>query len=311
MDLSYFNARVRGMRGRLIRKAEYETFASLSTLEQYADRLRATAYGPYVETASGRTEKADDIIAIAIRSGLAITFTEMQKSAPPQARPYLRGLLSIWEVYDLKVIIRAVSRAIKPEEALETIVPAGEFDLAAIKTLLTSAKDLPDMISFLETWGSRFAKPLKDGLGAYRKNGSTAVMEHNLDVIGGQFAAYRLDANSIDGALIQGIITSRIDGQNVMTLMKLCGVDAAAMPSPDALFLEGGKRLNKDTFVRLLASKDRAALLAALEESLVDAAWKAVIGEADPEDLGLLEERLRKEGTGRYELARLKDHRTS
>lgn len=292
MDLSYFNARVRGMRGRLIRKAEYETFAALSSLDQYADRLRATVYGPYVETASGRTEKVDDIIAIAIRSGLAATFADMQDAAPPDARPYLRGLLSIWEVYDLKVIIRAVSRSINAEEALDTIVPAGEFDSAAIKTLLTSAKDLPDMISFLETWGSRYAKPLKDGLDAYRKNGSTAAMEHNLDAVGMQCAATELDAHSTDGAVMHGIISSRIDAQNIMTLLKLCGGDAGVMPASASLFLDGGRRLDKKDFLKLLTSKDRDTLMAALEESLDDPAWKAVIAGADVEDVGLLEERL-------------------
>lgn len=292
MDLSYFNARVRGMRGRLIRKSEYENFASLSTLEQYAERLRATAYGPYVETASGRTEKIDDIIAIAIRSGLAATFADMQDAVPPDARPYLRALMSMWEVYDLKVILRAASRSIKAEEALDTIVPAGEFDSAAIKTLLTSAKDVPDMVGFLETWGSRYAKPLKDGLAAYRKNGSTAAMEHNLDVAGAQCAVAGLDAHSTDGAVICGIVTSRIDAQNIMTLLKLCGCEAGTAPASAALFLDGGRRLDKKTFLKLLGSKDRDGLIEALEESLDDPAWKAVIAGADAEDMGLLEERL-------------------
>lgn len=292
MDLSYFNARVRGMRGRLICKSEYETFAALSTLEQYAERLRSTAYGPYLETASGRTEAAGDIIAIAVRSGLAATFAKLQDASPSDARPYLAALMSMWEVYDLKVIIRAVSRSIKVEDALDAIVPVGEFDLAAIKTLLTSAKDVPDMISFLETWGSRYAKPLKDGLAPYRKNGSTATMEHNLDAAGAQAAATGLDADSLDGAVIQGIIASRIDAQNIMTLLKLCGGEAGTTLASATLFLGGGQRLDKKGFLKLLDSKDRDGLMTSLEESLDDPVWKAIIASADVEDMGLLEERL-------------------
>lgn len=290
MDLSYFNARVRGMRGKLIRQTEYEAFAALPTLEQYADRLRGTAYGPYLETASGRAEKVDDVIAIAVRASLAATFAKLQDAAPSEAGPYLRCLMSMWEIYDLKVIIRAVSRSIEAQEALDTIVPAGEFDLAAIKTLLTSSKDVPDMISFLETWGSRYAKPLKDGLGAYRKNGSTAAMEHNLDAVGVQAAAAGLDTRSIDGVIIQEIIASRIDAQNIMTLLKVCGSDAGAASA--AFFLDGGRRLDKKNFIRLLGSKDRDDILSELEICLVDAAWKAVVAGADAGNIGLLEEKL-------------------
>lgn len=292
MDLSYFNARVRGMRGRLIRASEYETFAALSSIDQYADRLRATAYGPYVETASGRTEKPGDVIVVAVRASLAATFSDMQDSAPSEALPYLRALMCLWEIYDLKVIIRAVSRSIKAEEALDVIVPAGEFDSAAIKTLLTSAKDIPDMISFLETWGSRYAKPLKDGLAAYRKNDSTAAMEHNLDVDGLRAAAAGFAPDTTDGAVIKSIIASRIDAQNIMTLLKLCGGDAGTTLASGVFFLDGGRRLDRDVFLELLGFKDRGALMGALEDSLDDPSWRDVIAEADAEDMGLLEERL-------------------
>ncbi|MBI5886724.1 MAG: V-type ATPase subunit [Deltaproteobacteria bacterium] len=291
MDLSYFNARLRGMRGRLIRKADYDGFAALPGLEQYAERLRATAYGPYVETASSRMERLDDIIAAAIRAGLAASFADMQDAAPPEAAVYIRSLLSVWEVYDLKAIVRAVSRAIKPEEALDTLVPAGEFDNAAIKTLLTNSKDVPDLVSFLETWGSRYARPLKDGLAAYGKNGSTAAMEHNLDAVGVAAALKELPASSTDAAVIRWIIASRIDAQNVMTLLKVCGEGAVGMDAA-LLFLDGGTRLGRKTFSSLIASKDRDELLAALASALDDAGWKAVIAGADADEPGLLEEQL-------------------
>lgn len=291
MDLSYFNARVRGMRGRLIRKADYDGFAALSGLEQYAERLRATAYGPYVETASSRSGRTDEIIASAIRAGLGAAFAQMQEAAPPEAAVYIRPLLSVWEVYDLKAILRAVSRAIKPEEAFDMLVPAGEFDSAAIKTLLTNSKDVPDLISFLETWGSRYARPLKDGLAAYRKNGSTAVMEHNLDAVGVAAALISLNEATTDAAVVRWIIASRIDAQNIMTLMKLCGEGAVGVDAA-SFFLDNGSRLDRETFIKLLASRDRDELMSALEAVVDDAQWKVIIAGADAEDSGLLEERL-------------------
>src|SRR5574337_2166419 len=128
MDLSYFNARVRRLMGRLLDEAEYGLLIKLEGFPQYFERLKSTPYGPYIEKAGARFEKNDEALSAALIDSLSNDLALIWKVAPVPARVLLKSILSIWEVYDLKAILRGVARNIRREEILGTLTPAGEFD---------------------------------------------------------------------------------------------------------------------------------------------------------------------------------------
>lgn len=289
MDLSYFNARVKGLRGRLLRQPDYETFLKVERPEEFLERLKSTGYGPYIETSAVRFARVDDILSAALMSNLSETFGLLWRKAPAEARVLLKAVISIWEVYNLKAIIRGIARGIKREDILNSLVPAGELDQGSIKMLLTS-KDINDLIHFLDTWGSPYSRPLKKGMEPYVKYHNIAEMELNLDIFLYRFLFSNIRRMNLDNRIIKELLALRADIQNMMTLLKISGEGYSIEGAAD-FFVEGGARLRKNDFLKMSEIKKRAELLEALTGHIRDADLKGVLSAADPDELGVLEER--------------------
>lgn len=263
-DLSYFNARVRAMRGGLLKRADYEPLMRLSSAKDVAERLKSTLYGPHIETALSRSEDAKEAVSTALLSDLSDTFGQLWKIAPEGARTLLKAVFSNWEVFDLKTIVRGIARGIRREEIKAALIPAGEFDAAALNTLLTS-KDLPDLVAFLDTWGSPYAAALRPGLKEFRRSGRIIEME-----LGAELHTHRLLLDALSGAgadarIMRGWLSLKADLQNALTLLKTSGEGYAA-DAASAFFLEGG-RLKRYAFLNLVGIKGKEELLAALKDT--------------------------------------------
>lgn len=296
MDLSNFNARVRGLRGRLLKGPDYEALLGAGSLDEYAERIRGTPYGPYMEVAKARYPSSDDaeghalFIEAALASSLSEAFELLARVAPKDAARFLEALMAGWEVYGLKTIIRGIAGGVKREEILILLVPAGALDRAAIKHLL-AAKDVDDVIAFLETWGLPYAAPLKRGLPEYKKSGSLAGMEASLDLFLYAHLRALFKSRGLDETILRDMLELRIDMANIMTLMKIAG-EGYASDAAAGFFIEGGANIMKDEFARLSWIKKRDELAEAAAAVVGDAALAEALSSADADDMNLLEEAL-------------------
>lgn len=288
MELSYLNARVRGQRGRLLKQTDYNILLKTEGLIGFLDRLRATNYGPYIETFEARYTDKEAVLNGALNSNLADAFESVWKTAPVEARALLKAILSIWEVHDIKAIVRGVARGVNREDIIFVTIPAGEFSPAVINTL-AGARDVKDLIRFLDTWGSPYARPLKEGLGQYLKNGSVTEMEINVDV-----STYRhiheTIGKGLDDRIIEENLVLRIDLQNILTSIKIAGEDYTE-DAVRGFFIEGGKRLRLKDFKALSGIKSKEELLKTITGLINDEDIKAALRSIDPEEAGLVEQR--------------------
>lgn len=264
-DLSYFNGRVRAMRGALMREADYEPLMRLPSAEALVEKLKATPYGPFIEAASGRYPAPVEALSAALSTALSDSLGRLWKIAPEGTRPLLKAVLSDWEVFDLKTLLRGLSRGVKREEIKAALIPAGEFDLAALNTLL-SAKDVIDLVGFLETWGSPYAAVLKTGLAEYRRSGRIIEMELAADLRTNRLLLEALQAGFGDGRIMREWLALRADLKNAITLLKTGG-EGYSLEALAGFFTEGGLRLGRRKFARLAGLKDRDELSAALREA--------------------------------------------
>lgn len=264
-DLSYFNARVRAMRGALFRKADYEPLMRLESVDALVERLKATEYGPFIEAAFTRYPEALEALSNALLADLAESFGQLWKIAPDGARPLLKAVFSNWEVFDLKTLVRGLSRGVKREEIKAVLVPAGEFDMASLNTLLSS-KDLPDLVGFLETWGSPYAGVLKPGLKEYQRSGRIIEMELGADIRTNRLLLEALSAGAADGRIMRDWLALKADLQNALTLFKIAG-EGYAEGAASGFFIEGGSKLKRSSFVKLSGIKGKEELLSALKET--------------------------------------------
>lgn len=285
-DLSYFNARVRAMRGALFRKADYEPLMRLESVDAFVERLKATEYGPFIEAAFTRYTEAIEALSNALLADLAELLGQLWKIAPDGARPLLKAVFSNWEVFDLKTLIRGLSRGVKRDELKAALIPAGEFDMAALNTLLSS-KDIPDLVGFLETWGSPYAGVLKPGLKEYQRSGRIIEMELGADIRTNRLLMEALSAGFADTRIMRDWLGLKADLQNGLTLFKIAG-EGYAQEAAAGFFIEGGYKLKRSNFVRLSGLKGKEELLNALKET-GGSVIKNVLDGAGP-DLMLMEE---------------------
>jgi V/A-type H+-transporting ATPase subunit C len=264
-DLSYFNARVRSMRGALLRKADYEPLMRLASAEALAEKLKATRYGPFIEAASLRYADPLEALSAALLSSLSASLGQLWKTAPEGTRPLLKAVLSNWEVFDLKTIVRGLSRGVKREEIKAALIPAGEFDVAALTTLLSS-KDVFDLVGFLDTWGSPYSAVLRQGLREYQRNGRVIEMELSADLLTNRLFMEALSTGFFDGRVMRDWLALRADLQNALTLFKIAG-EGYTSEGASGFFIEGGYRLRRPEFVRLSGLKVKEELMAALKET--------------------------------------------
>ncbi|CAG1065468.1 V/A-type H+/Na+-transporting ATPase subunit C [uncultured bacterium] len=286
-DLSYFNARVRSMRGEIMRKADYEPLMRLGSAEALVEKLKATRYGPFIEAASSRYSGPLEALSAALLSGLSGSLGQLWKIAPEGTRPLLKAVLSNWEVFDLKTIVRGLSRGVKREEIKAALIPAGEFDVAALTTLLSS-KDVFDLVGFLDTWGSPYAAVLRPGLKEYQRNGRIIEMELSADLRTNRLFMEALSAGFFDGRIMREWLALRADLRNALTLLKIAG-EGYAVEAASGFFIEGGYKLKRPEFIRLAGLKTKEELLAALKET-GGSVVRSVLEKTAGADAALMEE---------------------
>lgn len=261
-DLGCFNARVRGMRGALFKRQDYELFMALPSAEALIERLRSTRYGPHIDAASMRTKTGLDGLQFALATELSASLAFLWKIAPEEARPLLRAICSHWEVFDLKTLIRGIAREVRREEIKAALIPAGEFGSAALDELLAS-KDIPDLVSFLETWASPYARVLRPKLAEYRRSGRITGMELGADLSANAFLLEALRQGPPGEALMRAWLAEKSDFQNALTLLKIAG-EGYSPEAASGFFMEGGAFLGRERFMKLAALKDRDELASAL-----------------------------------------------
>lgn len=287
-DLSYMNARVRGMRGRLLKKTDYGPLIKAQGIDEVVERLRSTEYAADIEAASARSEKKEEILSIALKSSLSGAFARLWKITPEGAEPLLKAVFANWEVFDIKTVMRGLARGVKREDIQEALLPAGDLDAGALNTLVTS-KDVPDLVRFLETWASPYARPLKRGLPAFEKDGRLIEMEVALDKRTNEMLLEALSEGGRDATLMREWMSMKIDLANVLTLFKIRGQGYTGEGAAE-FFIEGGKALRRQGFIELSSAKENDELFDYLKARISDISIGLSLASIDPKDPLLIEE---------------------
>lgn len=290
MDLSYFNARIRAWKGNLLPQETYDRLIGASDTKGLIMRLKETVYARDMEIASARYEGETDILEGGIRANLANTFKRLWDYAPESGRTMLRGVFSIWEVYNLKAILRARDKGISPDESIFILMPAGDMDETALKEL-NQAKDIKGILNLLSTWGSQYARPIRDVLERYKKERQLIFLELALDRFAHNYSLSSASDDDMNSRIIKCLVKERINSINISTLMKLAG-ESLPYANIYNYFLEGGNMIDKDNFLKLAESKDKKGLMQKLAGLVKGSRWKKIISAADPDEAFFLEEQL-------------------
>ncbi|MCK9579196.1 MAG: ATP synthase A1 subunit C [Methanoregula sp.] len=220
MDYGYINARMRGMKSRLLSHSTLNDLVTRPDLDSLITDLENTPYRDEIIKAKGQMT---GILCIeyALRENFTHTFRKIQNFAKQEeAEQYIVIFLHRWDVQNIKTILRGKNIHVTNEEILSCLVPAGEMDQATLQELLKQP-DVRAVIDMLATWRIRYAKCLTEAFPEFFRIKDLAVLECALDRYYYTDAIDSVRVPGYNNQIIRDFIQLEIDVTNIKTVLRM------------------------------------------------------------------------------------------
>jgi len=252
-DYGYSNARIRGMRSRLLDRAFLDGLIAAPDLGHLIQDLSDTEYGPDLDEALIHGRDAASIDE-ALKSNMVRTFQKVTGFLNQEAREILSTLLGRWDVFNIKTILRGKHMQLTTEEIEEGLLPVGyltQIDLEA----LAMQNDIKGVVDTAATWGLPFANAMTQGYTAYMQSGELADLELAMDRYYTDWAAKRLSRRRPNMRMAMRILGMQTDILNLVMVFRLQKADMENV-QVDSFFLEGGLSVDQDLYGELAQMSD-------------------------------------------------------
>lgn len=218
-DYGYLNARLHGMKSRLLSWAEYEKLLKAQGIGELTEMIGKTLLRPFLEKALVRLE-GEAALEEAFKGDFVQASRKVLKVSEGEQRKLVRILLGRWDVFNVKTVLRGKHGGVSPQETYNSLIPAGELDTGALKSL-ADQPGVKEVVDLLATWGFSLAEPLVDNLDAYHHDFNLVRLELALDkaYFAGALRATR--GRGSDDRLVREFLGSLIDIANVMAKVRL------------------------------------------------------------------------------------------
>lgn len=239
----YANARVKGMKGRLLGHKGILELLAQPGLTARLDFLMKTDYGdalaPYLGRVSEPLQGAERGLRVKLTDDL-IRIDRFLRGE--RVRSLLRAILAFEDGWNLKTILRGTVRGEPPERTFLLLVPTPGLDERGLQELV-GQREVKGVVDLLATWRSPHALPLQEALPAYQRRRDLLSLEVALDrcLFTQALEAARRDGE--DGRILLGFLKAQIDLANAGTLLKLAGVGGG-----QEFFIPGGRLMSADRF---------------------------------------------------------------
>ncbi|PKQ30088.1 MAG: V-type ATP synthase subunit C [Actinobacteria bacterium HGW-Actinobacteria-10] len=252
-DYGYANARIRGMKSRLLDNAYFDALIATPDIQRLIQDLSETEYGPDLEDTliHGRDAAAVDE---ALKNNMVRTFQKVLGFLNPEAAYLMTTLLGRWDVFNIKTVLRGKQMHLTTAEIAEGMLPAGQLSLVDLEALAMQ-DDIRAIVDTAVTWGLPYASALREGHTAFMKSGELADMELALDRYYTMWAADRLSRRGANTALARRILAIQVDISNLVMAFRLLSADAP-QETADTFFLEGGADVSIDLYRELASMSD-------------------------------------------------------
>lgn len=251
MDYGYVNARIRGMKSRLLDRNSLEDLIFQPDLDSLIADLEKTAYKEDIIEAKGQYSGVL-CIEYALRKNFTRTFRKILGFVKEsEAERYIRIFLHRWDVQNIKTILRGKNIHVTNEEILECLVPAGELDEVILAELIKQP-DTRAVIDMLATWGVVYAQPLTEKYREFIEKEDLAILECALDKYYYQEALDTVKIRSYNNLLIRDILRTEIDVVNLKTLLRMVR-DHVDSEQGQEFLIEGGKEFDSDTLHQFMS----------------------------------------------------------
>ena len=251
-DFAYINARVKGMRARLLSPGRLEELLAAPDLQSFLQALANTPYGQELQEALTRYH---GLMAVdeALMQHFQKTVRRVLSFAEGKPRTLIEVFLTQWDLHNLRTILRAKHAGHPPEAAEQNLVPAGQLTEVRLRELLRQP-DLPSVADTLATWEHPLAEALVEAVRAYETSRDLLGVELSLDRAYYEWALRVARGIGHDEALVRDVVRMQIDFTNVKTAFKLQSLELSR-EERERFYLPGGAVVSRKIFLDLADPK--------------------------------------------------------
>ena len=250
VDYGYINARIRGMKSRLLGPELLESLILKPDTDAIITELEKTPYREEIVKASVQ-HAGLACIEVALRMNIARTFRKIYSLFENEKdEKYARILLNRWDVHNIKTILRGKNIHETSSEILGCLIPAGELDEATLVELVKQP-DVRGVIDLLATWRIIYSLPLTRHFKDYSEKRDLAVMEYALDKFYFAIALDTIRGNTYDDRIMREMVATEIDVTNIRSVLKMIR-DRIPIEEAQEFLIPGGAILDKKRLVLLV-----------------------------------------------------------
>jgi V/A-type H+-transporting ATPase subunit C len=250
VDYGYINARIRGMKSRLLGPEVLESLILKPDTDAIINELGKTPYRGELEKASVQ-HAGLACIEVALRMDISRTFRKIYSLLEKENNErYAKVLLNRWDVHNIKTILRGKNIHEPSSEILGCLIPAGELDETTLVELVKQP-DVRGVIDLLATWGIGYAAPLTRQFKEYSEKRDLAVMEYALDKFYFENAIEAIRGRTYDDRIMREMVGIEIDVTNIRSVLKMIR-DRIPIEEAHEFLIPGGAVLNEKRLVLLI-----------------------------------------------------------
>ncbi len=217
-EFAFVNARIRGMKSRLLRISDYERLIQTGSYEDFIRVLMTTAYGPLITRGVSTRLPSIDDLAVILSRGFAEMVHSLSRSLSGRVQELTARYMDMFLAESLKSIVRGVHVKLGRDETLRfaaAVTPEQEH----IFRQLTDAGSVQRLIEMLPYTDVKVA--LITRLPLYEELDSTVPLEVALDewyLDGISTALERFPPE--DAVRVRNIFESRVLFRNLLAILR-------------------------------------------------------------------------------------------
>nr|HDO80539.1 hypothetical protein [Candidatus Bathyarchaeota archaeon] len=230
-EYAFINARVRGLKSKMLTLSQYEKLIQASDLDEAVRFLSATPYWGELSKALSQPPIDVDQVDIALRRTYAKEIKSLINSAPAKAKKFLLKYQKRFHYENIKAILRVIHSGESKDQARKHLVVLAPEEDAEYERLLT-AQTIPQLVDRIPD--PRLRRQLQDALQMYEATRSTMPLEVELDKYFYKEIWTAIDhLRAMDRRYARAFFGLRIGIINIMTVIraKLQGIEPQIIES--------------------------------------------------------------------------------
>jgi V/A-type H+/Na+-transporting ATPase subunit C len=252
-DYTYANARVRAMNARLLDEPVYKELLDAPDYNNALGVLENTEYQEDIEHFMMEGARPT-IMDRAFSRNLVRNFAKIKDFFEGKPEDMVQALLARWDLYNLKTILRGMKALIPKAEILRNVVPIGSIELIVLEEIVNQPDvraSIDAIVIFGRDWPINYGQAISAHLGEFLREHDLAVLELALDKYPYEHVQELLEGGGANADLVRQVVDMEIDAINIVTMMRICGVELQGAKVED-YFLPGGI-LNQRDFEKIIA----------------------------------------------------------